>query len=436
MGYLVVIIDVVSMLVIIIFLICSDVYLNKKNDRYKSEYTLISNFTLCLKDIELESHEVQDYIRRLKLHLEMLFSFYSSNIGRYIPKIPDLTIENVKISLNNDKNKRVILNDVNYAEYNDDIVDALKSDSQNKEINFSEKVTEIFFTFRTQGLANFYFKTFNLSKFKRFLMILFCNGKKIEHLYFENNWLNFEITADQPTNINYLNLSYPGWKRGLRTIFIYLISLIFIVASFAIILGGNSAEKLLGEEFNINTKCFDKIQENTISLEIQNNQYLKSSNVYCFCTDLFNTQGYSITKNYKINNVEVCKTWLSSYIKYISLYYGIIVLIPILNLIIMELLIYLTRFEKNKKLSSDATSKFFKITILQIINSGVIILLVNSRFESIKKNVNWLPIFTGSFNDFDPQWFLVVGSSIVRIFLIDIFHDNKHSTATFIVNIF
>jgi hypothetical protein len=134
---------------------------------------------------------------------------------------------------------------------------------------------------------------------------------------------------------------------------------------------------------------------------------------YCFCTDKFWTNGYTATENAIISfqkSILPCKGFGLLYIQYNAFTILVTLIIPILNTGLVFLLTKLTKFEKHKTLTNDLRSLIGKIFISSFINSGVIILVANAKIADFKIG---LPIFTGEFDDFTPDWFMSVGISIL-----------------------
>jgi hypothetical protein len=57
--------------------------------------------------------------------------------------------------------------------------------------------------------------------------------------------------------------------------------------------------------------------------------------------------------------------------------------------------------------------------LIQLINTGVIILLVNARITEINLP-SFIPLFQGKYSDFSVEWYRVVGSTISFTMLINI----------------
>jgi hypothetical protein len=57
--------------------------------------------------------------------------------------------------------------------------------------------------------------------------------------------------------------------------------------------------------------------------------------------------------------------------------------------------------------------------LVQFINTGVVILLVNARVSEIALP-DFIPLFAGKYNDFSVEWYKFVGSTISFTMLINI----------------
>lgn len=278
-------------------------------------------------------------------------------------------------------------------------------------------VKELYVTFRNQKIADFYNQQFRKSKCTRCCYIFCCNYKKIAHLYYKKKWMNTNYANDEPSNINWQNVPYASWKRFLRKLLSYIIAIIVMGASFLIIIYAKYEQKLLNQDFNTDIDCtyIDFSIENVIEEVAYNIPKRDRINSYCYCDYNYKAIGYSGTLDLKLatDGSYICKDWINAYIKYNSLTILIIILIPIVNTILQIVLRILTVFEKNKTLTEDMISNMVKLFIVQWTNTGLIILLVNTRINSVVQKSADFFIFTGNYIDFDPAWYVDVGVTIV-----------------------
>lgn len=159
--------------------------------------------------------------------------------------------------------------------------------------------------------------------------------------------------------------------------------------------------------------------------EFSKNPVASRNNVYthCFCYEYFQTYYYTATVNYLIpdTNLKPCEQWMSSFIEYNSVFIVISILVPILGSILILLMKWLSYFEKNKTMTSQLTSSMWKMFLLQFINTGLVIVLVNIYIGPVKSWWKDFPMFTGSYEDFDPSWYSDVGTTINFTMFINVF---------------
>ena len=73
-----------------------------------------------------------------------------------------------------------------------------------KEYNLKNYV-DIYITFRNQQIPNFIYGIYNKNKFIRFFYHLFCQKSKLEKYYYKNQWLNFYLAIENPSDIQWEN---------------------------------------------------------------------------------------------------------------------------------------------------------------------------------------------------------------------------------------
>lgn len=278
-----------------------------------------------------------------------------------------------------------------------------------------------------------------------------------------------------PSNIKFQNLTYSKCKRFLRNLVSFVLALILIILAFSVTVAERYASEEFIDKYNVDVKCdyitnYDNYQKILELNKTDIEQKLTSSRINCFCkTNLFNsTNIFDITEmtlkipkylvvgtnldlvdktinltisdnilvpdvvNNELIDVYPCKDWAGKFVGYYSMQVGLIIFIPILNALIVLFLTVLTDFERNKTLSSDFSSNMIKCFIVQFINVVVVIIIVNLRIDSIyNKNPKFF-VFTGKYQDLDPDWYSFVGVVIASSMFINIFTPHVSSFLEYI----
>ena len=176
---------------------------------------------------------------------------------------------------------------------------------------------------------------------KNILNFFIFKNFKIKNFSFKNKWLQIKENIDEPSNIKWENIQYSSFLRFLRKCFSIFLSLIIVIASIAIVVVAKLGENEIKKNFNTEVDCrfIDKTEKdllNEVTLLFQNKT---TDNVvtYCFCYEKL-TSNFTQLQNYniKMNNSDYypCKLWLELWIKSSSLKYGIIFLVPIINVVL------------------------------------------------------------------------------------------------------
>lgn len=195
--------------------------------------------------------------------------------------------------------------------------------------------------------------------------------------------------------------------------------------SLGLVMGSKYLQQRMDKQISSDIDCsFVKIDNSTEVVEEYNNTQI--SNVtkiktYCYCKDYLIKNGPIKAKNLVVDYVPLCETWVGLYIQAYSLNIGIIIVIPIINAILVIILRFLTDFERNKTVSVDKMSNIWKIFVMQMINTGLILLLVNTNVKSIKESIPDFPLFSGKYDDMTPQWFLDIGTTISFSLILNVF---------------
>jgi hypothetical protein len=96
---------------------------------------------------------------------------------------------------------------------------------------------------------------------------------------------------------------------------------------------------------------------------------------------------------------------------------GVVFIVPCIiitvNFITRTILRLLSIFEKPWSLSEQKWGATRNMSILTIINTGVVILMIHLNLSGAVDPVTWFPIFTGQYERFSVDWYKNVGQAIV-----------------------
>lgn len=294
------------------------------------------------------------------------------------------------------------------------------------EVLKSGRINDIFITFTDPKFSKFIYNSYNKTKCTRCCYIMCCNYNKLRRFYYKNAWLEVKKNPDNPSNIKWQNMLVSKCNKCFSKSFSIILSTFLILIGFGIIVGSKVLQDNLNQEFNTEIRCeYVDYNSNTAQTEFFNTLVPNRNKVqtYCFCQKMYNENGYSYTNKYSFPgrpNEYPCKNWVEAFFKFTAISYAITVSIPILNTLITFFLTFLTRFEKNKSLTSDKSSNMIKIFIGQFINTGLLLLIVNTKIEEVKTWSPNFPIFNGLYKDLDSGWFKNIGCTIFFTMIISI----------------
>lgn len=469
-AYICVITDMLSVLVFSIGVILLLVSVSRLKKDYRKSNIIISNFTLHIQNIKLNQSSINLHLSELLFHLKEVIKIEEQQISDFVsPLLFSDSIESkysdsfkeFESTVKMEAINRTLAFEINYPRISaiklDSVLELnkldfemqkLKSIETEKDYELLEKlknkmkvlitkinyensegelkyVKEIFITMRNQKLTNFFFKKYSRGVLYRCCLILCCNYHKIKHLYFKGKWLKINIATDEPSNIKWENITYHPFKRMLRKILFAFVSFLVILLSFAFILGANYAQKSLSENYNLKIECsYLDVTEEDVRVEQSNYSIPDTEKFYsyCYCKNYLSQYGFDKTSEVELTPGEkLCTKWLSHYLKLLIANYATVITIPIINSILILFLKKMTSYERNKTMSEDMTSNFLKIFIMQTINTGIIILLVNTYSPTVTNELPNFPILTGNFDDFTAGWFIDVGTTIMFVMIISIF---------------
>jgi len=124
-------------------------------------------------------------------------------------------------------------------------------------------------------------------------------------------------------------MQYSPCLRYIRKFISFLLTLILIIISIAIIAAAKYAEKKVELEFGAKVDCkFITFDKQIAEKDASKGGSLISPTVQCYCMDQF------IKVGLEINKIQLCDKWILLYAQAQSLNILVIIIVPILNVII------------------------------------------------------------------------------------------------------
>jgi hypothetical protein len=97
-----------------------------------------------------------------------------------------------------------------------------------KEYNLKNYV-DIYITFKNKLIQNFIYRIYNKNIFIRFFYYIFCQKHKLAQFYYKNQWLNFNLAIENPSDVQWENCYISKCKKFLRRFLSIFISFLIIV---------------------------------------------------------------------------------------------------------------------------------------------------------------------------------------------------------------
>lgn len=466
-------IDCATVIIILIFIFIMNYKMKVSIEEYSKSTNEILDYTIHIKNINFKKSTINKDISDIMIHFESLlkieYPYITSNINESdIGNVERCYFYDINYSLLDDntlndvvkkkKNERKIFdlkrkslfmkNDKNimkneekvrelYLE-NDNLYNKISHNKYDDRLN-DQIVNDIWITFTKIKYMKFVSEAYSkYSLLNRFFIICFCQKKRIQRLYFKDKWIKVIQAECSPSDIKWINLTYPKCKKRLCRMFTLLIAIVIISLSFVISVGTEYINKKFSKENNSNFDC--NIIKTTNIKDIYLN-YISSNpelsskgkaELNCLCQEKFEKNGFIIDKDFFIieNSQKESIKWYPCdlWIKDFARYYGFTILISVVILLLNQIIIYvltkLTKYERHKTLTDDLKINMVKCFLVSFINTGIIVLVVNIRISSI---YNWNPnffIFAGEFQDLTVKWYTEVGVILSLTLFLNIFSSH------------
>ena len=246
-------------------------FISSDNNNSK-EITDLNIFDISLSNVNEKKVELFEKIKSLEDKIEDIINDndtiknkFKNNLRGFYQSMHDFVVDDSEIKGKDDKIKEENLNKDEITPeieegYNlekqikigktktqkNEMTSKITTDviEMHKEYKLSNYV-DIYITFRNQKIPIFLYDMYNRRKIIRFFYFLFCQGKKIKKYYYKNQWLNFNLAKENPSDIKWENCYISTGKKWGRRLLSILISFIFIAIITAIMSALNIEENQL-----------------------------------------------------------------------------------------------------------------------------------------------------------------------------------------------
>ena len=299
-----------------------DISISHVNQKKIKAFEKIKSFQDKIKDIETNNDTIKN---KLKNSLKGIYTSMQDIVTNLKDKNKDKDkdkeekFEELKEQTNDNKN--IITND-NTSESSKERNAETISENKIKKINtHKEKIkdewsnitidinklheesklsyyADLYITFKNPVIAKYIYEIYKKGKLTRLYYKISCQNYKINKYYYKNQWLNFKLTDDSPSDIQWENCYISTKMKWIRRTISFIISFTFIMVITAII----TAIKYLGSTYEDDVGLLSKLVSSLCVLVslfsgILLEKLTKFEKYSCKTKDLF----WDITKYYWMN---------------------------------------------------------------------------------------------------------------------------------------
>ena len=238
--------------------------------------------------------------------------------------------------------------------------------------------------------------------------------------------------ARAPTEVIWENLYVSKCGRRMRGAITSSIALVLIIVTFAFTVGVKNEKARVDrlyppvkcdETMNYMTKLMEQevVRDEEYELPVSNKTH-KEGLLSCYCESLLKKTGTVEAtvwdKTFTMhdgNKKTLCFDWMIGQTQ-LQVYTGVAVGgVIIVNMMLTSLMRKMSSFESHHFRTDVLASLMTKLFALKLLNTGIVVLIVNANLEDHKIMVKspTLPLFSGAHGDFGTGWYFTVGVSII-----------------------
>ena len=218
--------------------------------------------------------------------------------------------------------------------------------------------------------------------------------------------------AAEPSEIIYDNMKYGKCNVRLRRIFTVALSFVVIALScgMSLIAATYRANNLKSMDDTAECPEYEDPVSEFIMAPESSSEVPEHYDVDCICSQL----------DYKsmMDHYDLCSNYISETAIANLLVAGSALIIIVINLALKFIARLLAEFEKHTSLTKMERELTWKMFVGLFFNTALIILLVNAKVDSF----NLYFLFQGEFEDFHPEWYQIVGVSLLLTMVCDAFN--------------
>lgn len=191
-----------------------------------------------------------------------------------------------------------------------------------------------------------------------------------------------------------------------------------MVLSFIIIVYSRDYQSTLSSKYGTSSCPKSTVTQTDAYNDYQKAESQRSGLMSCYCLQEFKTRGYDVTNIQFSDSKYYCNDWIYTYSVSNAFIWFMVFMMSAINVFLKTALRLFSAYERRHDKTDLVISNTFKMFIVQFLNTGIIILVVNAKFDFMP---SWSPILNGDYDDFTSEWYKHIGVSIILTMLIGIF---------------
>lgn len=143
--------------------------------------------------------------------------------------------------------------------------------------------------------------------------------------------------------------------------------------------------------------------------------------INCFCQQQALSQGPGFAfPPYDTQEKQICEAWIINNAAVVGKVVGAALAVLVINQVLLLIYEYLVAFERHCTVTEVTLSQFWKLFLAQMVNTALLVLLVNASLElpPVLQFLRVLQVGSGQFDELNVTWYVSVGTGIcITIFM-------------------
>ncbi|CDW79836.1 UNKNOWN [Stylonychia lemnae] len=252
---------------------------------------------------------------------------------------------------------------------------------------------------------------------KRKMLLKYKQRDKYNSLCFDNGQFPDLVQAPQPSLVMWSNLKFDNIDIFKRSLQINIVTFLLMLVSFFLVIYGKYQDKIIKKIYGGDQcKLDDEITQQMAEADFKQPREGRHGLMHCFCLNRYTSLGQEVVSIKFDDSLYYCSDWFDIYTAKNGYVYYAGFAISFVNILIKFVIGKISFYQRMHTLNEILENTTLKMFLFQVVNTGVILMLVNWNLKDELGLPDNFPVLTGDYTDFTVNWYQKIGVQLFVYF--------------------